>query len=590
MKSFVFLFLFFFQFISVQSQNGIDYINKLSDSLKAEIFALNFDKAKRTINEIDSIIGMTENDTVKGIGFNLKGNYYYRISNYEKAMQFWLEANKYFEKINDSLGVSWASNNISLIFNSNGKFEKSLKIKKRALLFCPSSLNEDWNTSLLLNISSTYRDLKKYDSSFFYLEKSYKILKKTNSKRLLGLYYHNNSINHLQIENYNEALKFADTLQTIYKNYASRPMLENSIYYSAKSLNKLGKYMEALAKAELSLKMVQESGMTINIADSYELISNIHENLGNNKQSLKNLKRANIYRDSIFGIEKNKAVLELEKKYETEKKEKENLKLKQETVKKDLSIATKNNIILISSLSFGLIILLLITYQLIKFRAKNKTLKNSIEERVKIEKELEIVRDNIAKDFHDDLGNKLARIATLSDLMISTSANRDKEHIISVLKSIKKDSDILYKGTRDFMFSLKANSDYIEELFTYLSDFGEEFFESFNIDFFVEKKIQENIKLPYYWTRQIIMIFKEAITNVVKHSGASMVTLSIEQDKSKLCVTLTDNGSGFKLNDLKRKNGLINMKTRAEKIDAFLKINTSTNGTVISFTSQLSNL
>ncbi|MFD2563174.1 tetratricopeptide repeat-containing sensor histidine kinase [Aquimarina rubra] len=572
------------------SQNIYDQLKVLSDTLRVQIQTQKLENAKKTVFKIDAVSRNSKEDSILGYVNKLKGNYFYRISDYENAMKYWLEASRQYENSNDSLETSKIYNNISLILNSSGEYRESLVLKKKALTYCPVSVNKTWNLSLLQNIGSTYLYLKKHDSSMYYLKKSYQIARELNSNRHLGQFHHNSSINYLNMGDYHKTIAHTDTVQKVYKEFVSRPALENSIFYSAKALFKLKMYNEALQKAEESLTMVLESGMSINAAENYGLLSSIYEKLDRDKLALDALKKSNTFRDSIYTIDKNKIVLELEKKYETEKKEKENLQLKQETAHKDLTIAKKNNIILITSLIFGLIIILLILYQLKKFKSKNQALQESIQIREKFEKELEVVRDNIAKDFHDDLGNKLARIATLSDLMISTSDNRDKENIIKALKSIKMDSDVLYKGTRDFMFSLKANSDYIEELFTYLSDFGEEFFESFNIDFFVEKHIEENIKLPYYWTRQIIMIFKEAMTNVVKHSKASMATLTIKQDDENLFLSLSDNGSGFNQKEIERKNGLANIESRAHKIKANIEIITGNQGTTISFHAELSNL
>ncbi|WP_445749937.1 sensor histidine kinase, partial [Polaribacter sp.] len=307
------------------------------------------------------------------------------------------------------------------------------------------------------------------------------------------------------------------------------------------------------------------------------------------KSSLEALQKANIYRDSIFTIEKNKAVLELEQKYQTEKKEKENLTLIQQTSEKDLTIAKKNNYLLFGSLLFITIILSLISYQLHKFKIKNNDLQNSINEREKIEKELEVVRDSIAKDFHDDLGNKLARISVLSEYMIHSVKNWNKSKITEALKKINLDADILYRGTRDFMFSLKAKSDYAEELFTYLSDFGEEFFHSLNIDFYVKKKLDINNKLPYYWNRQIILIFKEAMTNAAKHSYSNEVKLSMKIKNNDLNIIFEDNGIGFNFDEISTKNGLSNMQLRAQKINALLTISSTQNGTKIIFNAKITN-
>lgn len=573
----------------VFSQNEETYIDSLSTELRKELQALELNKAKTIINKLDSILDVAKTDRIKGKVTSLKGNYFYRISNQEEALKNWLTALKYYEKENDSIGISKTSNNVSLILNSSEEYEQSLKLKKKALLFCPSS-NKLWSVALMQNIASTYGYLKKYDSSFYYLDLSYKEAKTLKSKKHLGYYHHMSSVNFLRLKSYHKSIKHSDSVQLLYKDFIQIPMLENSIYYSAKALMSLGKYKEALKKAELSLSMVKESGMIINAADSYELISSLYEKLGKEKQSLKALKQAQVYKDSFFSLEKKKIILELEKKYQTEKKEKENLELKKETTEKDNIILEKNNVLLISFLSFALFIILLVFYNLRRYRNKSIDLQKSILKREKLEKELEIVRNNIAKDFHDDLGNRLARITTLSDLMVKTSTKREKKEIVDSLLKIKSDSEILYNETRDFMFSLNSNSDYIEELCTYLSDFAEELYKPFETDLYIKKEIDINTKLPHYWNRHIILIFKEAMTNTLKHANATEVKLSFQLNNEQIYFSFSDNGKGFEIEGLKERRGLQNMYQRAKKINANFEIHSNKKGTRVVLKANLSKM
>ena len=216
-------------------------------------------------------------------------------------------------------------------------------------------------------------------------------------------------------------------------------------------------------------------------------------------------------------------------------------------------------------------------------RIKNKALKTAIENKERLENELITVRDNIAKDFHDDLGNKLARISILSTLLNDdkTSITEDDKELI---QQIETDANYLYKGTKDFIFSLKSESDCLEEVITYLSDFGEDYFKQFNIIFEVEKDISKSLTLPHYWSKQIIFIFKEAMTNAVKHSNCDTVKLSFCYDNKNLSVIFEDNGYGFEKHKISRKSGLNNIISRAEDINCTLQIiSKPKNGTTIIF-------
>ncbi|NER15856.1 sensor histidine kinase [Spongiivirga citrea] len=240
-------------------------------------------------------------------------------------------------------------------------------------------------------------------------------------------------------------------------------------------------------------------------------------------------------------------------------------------------------VLAIGAFSIVAVIGLSFYYRLRAISKRNIILQNAISKRIVAEKELGEVRDTIARDFHDDLGNKLASISLLSDLLskrVSTSNT-------NLIKSIKEDADHLYKGTKDFIFSLQEKSNYLDEVSFYLSDFAEDYLYQFGISFELESDIKKGIKLPYYWSKQIIFIFKEAITNTVKHSHAKNAYMSFHFQNRTLTIELKDDGVGFDLDEVSM-NGLTNMKTRADKINCELVLQTKNDqGTCIIFKGKL---
>jgi signal transduction histidine kinase/ligand-binding sensor domain-containing protein len=242
-------------------------------------------------------------------------------------------------------------------------------------------------------------------------------------------------------------------------------------------------------------------------------------------------------------------------------------------------------IVLLILLISGIIIFFILN-QLQKVKKRNNDLKDSLLRQKQLEDELTEVRTNIAQDFHDDLGNKLARISLLSNLA-KEEVSKENSKLKTRIEQIEIDAGYLYKGTKDFIFSLNDESNYLEELVTYLSDFGEEFFTDSNIKFKVEKTIKYNSKLPYYWSKQLIYIFKEALTNAYKHSKSDLVIFSFDYDGNTLTIMCRDNGSGIKKTDSKASNGLSNMTKRAEKLGGKLEILFEKNtGTTVLFVAQ----
>ena len=238
--------------------------------------------------------------------------------------------------------------------------------------------------------------------------------------------------------------------------------------------------------------------------------------------------------------------------------------------------------IIIGILLFSLVVILLILKQLGVVKARNAELKKAIDKQQELEKELKEVRENIAQDFHDDLGNKLARISLLTN-MVNSEIATESIKLKAKMEQIENDANYLYKGTKDFIFSLKEESNYLEELVTYLTDFGQDLFSQSNKKFRIVKNIEVNDKLPYYWSKQLIYIFKEAFTNVLKHSNGDTIEFRFIYKNNILEVSCQDNGTIFK-DENRKTSGLFNMKKRAEKLNAELTVDFSKNvGTRIGF-------
>ncbi|NMH88982.1 sensor histidine kinase [Flavivirga algicola] len=220
-------------------------------------------------------------------------------------------------------------------------------------------------------------------------------------------------------------------------------------------------------------------------------------------------------------------------------------------------------------------------HRLKKLKERNMMLKRTINQSESLKRELDHARENIAKDFHDELGNKIAGIVLLSELAAQEVRIKNQPQLFKRLQRIQEDASSLYTGIKDFIWSIDHKSDNLQELIYYLKDFGEDLFSHNNINFFVYADIDYlSIKLPYYWSKHLLLIFKEAMTNTLKHSKANRVEFKVEFNGNNLCMILSDNGKGFDQKKIKRTYGLVNMKKRAVLIGVKISIE-SKNGTRI---------
>jgi signal transduction histidine kinase/ligand-binding sensor domain-containing protein len=203
-------------------------------------------------------------------------------------------------------------------------------------------------------------------------------------------------------------------------------------------------------------------------------------------------------------------------------------------------------------------------------------------ERLRSEEQAKI-RLRTAEDFHDEVGNKLTRINVLANVLLSKIDNITPD-IKRLLEQIKDNTGQLYSGTRDILWSLQPSNDSLYEILLRIRDFGNELLNDTDVEFNMTgiDPLWKQFKLPMDMSRNLIMIFKEALNNSLKYSGAKHVKLEVELNHDVLSMILIDDGKGFDVLIANKGHGLGNMNVRAQRLGGKLHIDSSpTKGTII---------
>lgn len=236
------------------------------------------------------------------------------------------------------------------------------------------------------------------------------------------------------------------------------------------------------------------------------------------------------------------------------------------------------------TLSFmtGLFILIagLVTF-ILYMRVKQRVNKMLMLERIRA-KEQDNLRKEIARDFHDEMGNQLTRIINYVSLLKLSGINGNSNGSgtnghhngsLDLYAKVEDSAKYLYNGTRDFIWSIDPVNDELSKLFIHIRDFGEKLFEEKNIQFRAFNHVKEKMKLPYGFSREANLIFKEAMTNAFKYSEARNVSLELKRNEDGgFDMSLEDDGVGFFTGDVVKSNGLKNIRERADRISGLLRI------------------
>ncbi|MGH7491156.1 MAG: sensor histidine kinase [bacterium] len=187
--------------------------------------------------------------------------------------------------------------------------------------------------------------------------------------------------------------------------------------------------------------------------------------------------------------------------------------------------------------------------------------------------ENEHVRKKAANDFHDELGHRLAKIALFGEI-IKRKLNGDTGELSTYLDKIIDGSQRLSHDTRDFLWTLDPDKDSLHEVLFYLKEFADELFDRTTVDFRIRGLTPEleQIKLSAETKRHLTLLFKEGMTNILKHAECRHATLQVEVAGERVQISLADDGKGCNDDTNGNGHGLKSMRERAEKLQGIFQV------------------
>jgi signal transduction histidine kinase len=129
-------------------------------------------------------------------------------------------------------------------------------------------------------------------------------------------------------------------------------------------------------------------------------------------------------------------------------------------------------------------------------------------------------------------------------------------------------------NARNLIWALDPQHDSLYDLVLHVQRFGEQLFEDSDIGFSIEGLSGdfENIRMPMIDRREIALIVKEALHNVLRHSKAHHVTLAIRYRESFFEIAVEDDGVGIPESLQTYGNGLANMNVRTQRLKGELSV------------------
>jgi two-component system sensor histidine kinase UhpB len=203
------------------------------------------------------------------------------------------------------------------------------------------------------------------------------------------------------------------------------------------------------------------------------------------------------------------------------------------------------------------------------------------EERIEEEKRHLLEKEKILMDLHDGIGGITTNISILAEL---GQKARELEQVKKTLATVSRLSKEGISEIRSFMQGLDSKELNWRNLSAELRNQGSNMLDPHGISCALETSVMDGHEQPgsLVWIN-IIKIYKEALTNVIKHAQAGSVVVKLDINEQRLCLDIHDDGLGCTGDQgAIHGRGLSNMRRRAADIGGTLDINAE-QGTQVSF-------
>jgi len=491
--------------------------NSRIDSLTGDSWVLNglidFDKSDYAlaISKYEKAIGFYEKDKLSNrlaITYQNLGICEKHISRFELANFYYFKAAEIFLKLKNGTSLSHTYNSIGLCFLSLSNYSKSFD-----------------------NIGYAYKEFNKVDSAIIYLSKSIDLYKRVKDSSLQVSPLQNLGSSWRIKGDLKKANRYILRSLNIAGVYKMQEEIANGNLDLAQIYYALGKYKDALAYANITINMAQKLGLPELLMDDFAILSDIYKKERNYQQALLYDTKKNNLKDSLFSVAKNRAIEELDFKYQTSQKVKDikalNLKdkLQQKIVKQQ-----RISIIALVIGAFLLLALFIIVYN--NFRIKNKA-----NQRIQ----------TLLQDMHHRVKNNLQILASLFTMQIDNLSDESTKNTLRENEARLTSMNLIHnKLYLDNTTTKIEMNDYLTKLLNHIKD-------SFGGDRQREISLRievSNIMLEADKAVAIGLIANELATNAFKYAFTDKggeIHLGLKLiEKSKLLLTLCDNGMGLK--------------------------------------------
>jgi len=499
--------------------------------------------------------------------------------NYQKALEYHLNALKIKESLNDERGLASTHNDLGVLYKITGRMDDALKHYTISNQLCKSIGMAKGIAMTYNNIGTIYREKRNIDSALHYYKLGLAESEKMGDSYSIATCLSNIGDIYTDLNRNQEALEIFLRCLRYDKENGDQPGLVVSYNNVARALAALRRFNEAASYSDSAIALAVAEKLHQERANAYFIRAIMEEWEGDHKEALSFHRKAAGLKDSLMSEETNRQLSELKTRYETEKKEKQIFLQQAEIKKKNYLIAGA------VGLMFFSLLLSYSAYRRYKLRQQARLQQEIIRQQelathAVIEAE-ERERKRIAGDLHDGVG-QLMSAAKMNLSMIGSELSFASEE---QRQSFEKAMSLVDEGCREVRtvsHNIMPNALLKSGLSTAIREFVNKIdHRVIKVNLYTEglhQRIDEKTESVLY------RIVQECVNNVIKHASASQLDISIIREETDLTLTIEDNGKGFDSTDKSNFDGIgiRNIQSRVDYLKGSVEWDTAPGkGTVV---------
>lgn len=492
---------------------------------------------------------------------NIKGVVNRRKARFAESLENLMKALRIAESHENKSLIGKSLSNLGIFYVTQKDLDRAEDFHKQALAIRLELGNQKDIYQTYENLGIVNRERKQYDKALEYYFKALDIAKAMNDSSSISFTYNDIGAANSFKGSLDNAEKYLKASIDIRERMGEKSELAYTYNYLGENFERKKDLNAAEQHIKKAMAVAWEIQNTKQMYESLESLSDFYSRNNRYDSAFAYLQKYRFFRDSLAKKDRAEVVADLTTKYETEKKERLIQSQVFELTRKNYWIAG------ILFLSLSILVTAYLLYHRKQLRQKAQMQHEVIRQQDIAAKAIveaeEKERQRIAKDLHDGIGQIMSAAKMNLSSIEAQIPFTDKEQQLK-FENIISLVDESCKEIRAVSHNMMPNALLKAGLAAAIREFIDRIDHSIlKVDLSSEglnERLDTNVETVLY------RVIQECVNNVIKHSGANHLDISLIKDADGISATIEDNGKGFDIDQSKHFEGmgLKNIITRVE--------------------------